>query len=100
MCQNVQTTIGGGKSERPNFLHPYLPNGGGGGGGGVWEISKFFFFFFFMAPLIEISHRYLIDMYLIFLRLFKICYYGLRGAIKKKKNETLDIVQTSAEPPR
>ena len=36
-CPNVQTAVGGGggvrsKSERPNFLRPYLPRGGGGQG--------------------------------------------------------------------
>ena len=42
VCQNVQTTVGGGgfqtKSERPNFLCPYLPNGEGAAE--FWTMSK------------------------------------------------------------
>ena len=55
LCQNVQTTVGGGavrvKSERPNFLHPYLPNGGGGVSGGLDNVQSLVIFF--MASLTQ-----------------------------------------------
>ena len=58
LCQNVQTTVGGGgvraKSERPNFLRPYLPNGGGGSRG-LDNVQSLVVFFFLMAPL---SNKY------------------------------------------
>ena len=57
MCQNIQTTVGGGevraKSEHPNFLCPYLPNGGGGGQQMFGQCPKFGIFFL-MAPLKDI----------------------------------------------
>ena len=50
LCQNVQTTVGGGggvraKSERPNFLRPSLPNGGKGVSGGLDNVKSLVVFF-------------------------------------------------------
>ena len=38
------------KSERPNFLHPYLPNGGGVIGS-LDNVQNLVVFIFLMAPL-------------------------------------------------
>ena len=58
MSQNVQTTVGGGvraKSERPNFLRPYLPKGGGDSG--VLDNVQNLVGFFFIAPLEKFKLR-------------------------------------------
>ena len=64
LCQNVQTTVGGGgvraKSERPNFLRPYLPNGGRGGQRRFGQCPKFGSLFFLMAPL-SLSKTIMLD---------------------------------------
>ena len=56
LCQNVQTSLEGGgvqaKSERPNFLRPYLPNGGGGVSGVLDNVQNLVVFFL-MAPLTQ-----------------------------------------------
>ena len=48
-----EPSVGGGvraKSERPNFLRPYLPNGWGGQRS-FGQCPKFGMFYFLMAPL-------------------------------------------------
>ena len=84
MCQNVQTTVGGGgvraKSERPNFLRPYLPNGGGGSG--VLDNVQNLVGFFLMAPLITSDSQSKIDHLIVRLNLNSFTTTLFQGGFK------------------